>query len=527
LNANVVLFYPRLGWMDAFILDLPLSVIYAAHDCQKNGIEVRIIDQRIEGKAWQESLLAAIDSQTVLVGFSAMSGNPILHALEATRLVKQHHPKLATVWGGMHVTICPHEAIREPDIDFIICGLGSLPMYQLASYLATGEGDLAAIEGLGWKENGEVRQNPMGCKAEYPPLGELRLDGLPMGRYTRFNYKDTVYSLFTSFGCPHNCRFCFAPIFWKGITGRRWFPYDPDDVIEHVVGMVEKYKVGYISLLDENFFMDLKRAEKILRAVHERGVRAIWGIRGARIDDLDRMSDEMYELMVKVGVRQIMIGAESGSPRVLKHLMKKGITPEQTIRVNQRLSRFPSISPSYNFLSGLPGETVEDMYMSVDLILQLMQDNPQASFSGMNQFIPFPGSELYDSCVAHGYSPPDTLDKWALVDTHYNQGKVCWLDSKTHETLNAIQAALMFADKKAERELGGGGADDGRPKTSRGLTLNLLFKLIIFGARLYRPVALFRLRHKFFRFPLDYKLIRFASTIMSKISALQKQKNAA
>lgn len=524
MNANIVLFYPRLGWMDAFILDLPLSVLYAAHDCQKNGIEVRIIDQRVEGKAWQENLLAAIDEQTLLVGFSAMSGNPIVHALEGTRLVKKHHPGLATVWGGMHVTICPHEAIREPDIDYIICGLGSLPMYQLALRLATGEGDFASIPGLGWKNSGEIRLNPLGTAADYPPLAELRFDGLPMDRYTRFNYKDTVYSLFTSFGCPHNCRFCFAPIFWKGIKGRRWFPYDADDVIEHIVTMVEKYKVGYISLLDENFFMDLKRAEKILRGVHERGVRAIWGIRGARIDDLDRMSDGMYELMVEVGVRQIMIGAESGSPRVLKDLMRKGITPEQTVRVNRRLTRFPSITPSYNFLSGLPGETVEDMYMSVDLILQLMQDNPKAGFSGMNQFVPFPGSELYDSCVRHGYSPPDSLDEWAMVDTHYNQNTVCWVDPQTQKTLQAIQAALMFADNKAERELGAA-AGEGPERSSRGGVLRLLFKLIILVSRLYRPIALFRLRHKFFKFPLDYKLIRLASTIMGKISALQKLKS--
>ena len=522
MRPNIILFYPRLGWMDAFILDLPLSVVYAAFDCQKNGIDVRIIDQRIEGKAWRESLLAAIDSETILVGFSAMSGNPILHALEATRLVKHHHPTLATVWGGMHVTICPDEAMREPSIDFIVRGLGSLPMFQLTRCLWKGEGNLQDILGLGWKENGHIRLNEMACTAEYPPLGELRFEGLPMDRYTRFNYKDRVYSLFTSFGCPHNCRFCFAPIFWKGIKGRRWFPYAPEDVVEHVVDMVARYKVGYISLLDENFFMDLRRAEKILSDIYDRGVRVNWGIRGARIDDLDRMSDAMYALMVKVGVRQIMIGAESGSPRVLRELMKKGITPEQTIRVNKRLSQFPSITPSYNFLSGLPNETEEDMFLSVDLILQLMEDNPQASFSGMNQFIPFPGSELFNSCVEHGFTPPDTLEKWAVVDTHYNQSPAVWLDTKTHATLNAIQAALMFADRKVERELGGAGQGTGA-SNSRGLVLGALFSLIILGARLYRPIALFRLRRKFFKFPIDYMLIRLASSVVGKISSLGKQ----
>jgi radical SAM superfamily enzyme YgiQ (UPF0313 family) len=521
--------------MDAFILDMPLSIVYAAHDCLRHGIDVRFVDQRALGSRWKDTLLESIDDNTVLVGFSVMTGNPIRNALEATGYVKRHKPGVVTVWGGIHVTICPDEVVAESSIDYIIRGLGSKSLYELVDYLSnpgSGAGDRTKIEGLGWMEKGEKRFNPMSTVASYPELNELAIDKLDMKSYVRFNYQENVYSLFTSFGCPHKCKFCYAPLFWKDIKGKKWFPYEAQTVVDHIVEVVNKYNIGYISLLDENFFLDTKRAHTILSGVSLRGVKVGWGIRGVRIDDLDRMDDEFLALMSDIGVRQMMIGAESGSPRILE-LMKKGITVEQTIRVNRKLASYPNLHPSYNFLSGLPGETIDDMCRSVDLIMRLMQDNPHASFSGMNQLIPFPGSELFDMCIKNGYKEPKSLEGWANVDSHYGKNGVPWLDRKTQDTLHSIQAALMFADKKHERELihdapiddaamisqkGGDSGGSGDSGGGRGKKINFLFHAILLSARLYRPIALYRLNRRMFGFPIEYKLINFISSIIGKMS---------
>lgn len=513
---NIVLFYPRLGWMDAFVLDLPLSVIYAAHECQKRGVEVRYLDQRVTPD-WRGALQRMVDSETVLVGFSVMSGSPLRYALEATRFCKKRFPDIPIVWGGMHVTILPQTLADEPCIDFGVVGLGSKPLFELVNHLKNLKGSPEKISNLLWRKDGQFHQNSLVDVADYPPLDELSFEGLDWGHYTRFNYKDRVYSLFTSFGCPHKCKFCFAPIFWRSIKGRKWFPYDPNAVADHITRIVQEHQIGYISMLDENFFMDLSRAKHIFKELLRRNIRVVWGIRGARIDDLDRADDEFLSLISEAGVRQIMIGAESGSSRMLV-AMKKGITVEQIIRVNKKLSRFPKLNPSYNFLSGLPGETVDDLYESADLILRLMEDNPNASFSGLNQLIPFPGSELFDLCVQGGYNPPTTLDGWAQIDTHYNDSPSPWLDRKTESTLHAIQAAVIFADRKVEREL----TDSGQGK-SRGFILDLIFKLIGLGALIYRPVALWRLRRRCFSFPLDYALIKFSVKLMHSFTKPQHQ----
>jgi anaerobic magnesium-protoporphyrin IX monomethyl ester cyclase len=519
-TPNIVLFYPRLGWMDTFILDIPLSLIYVAHECRKQGIEVRILDQRVLGNDWAKALCQAVDGNTVLAGFSVMSGTPIFHALEATKVLKNYYPSLPVVWGGIHVTLCPESVIENRNVDYIVRGLGSVPLYKLVRFLAEKEGFLDGIEGLGWKNGGKVFMNGMPCEAAYAPLSDLCLDSLDLSNYTRFNYTENVYSFFSSFGCPHKCSFCFAPIFWKNVTGRKWFPYDAKDVIDHITEVVRRYKVGYLSLLDENFFLDLKRGEQIFRGLLANGVRVRWGIRGARIDDLYRMNESFLELLQEVGVEQIMIGAESGSSRMLG-IMKKRITVEQTIQVNQRLQKYPKIKPSYNFLSGIPGETIDDMYQSVDLILRMMEDNPNASFSGMNQFIPFPGSELYEKCKEFGYREPDNLEEWAKVDTHYHRGVSPWLERKTENTLHAIQAALMFVDNKVERELlGESGDGTSRTHESRGLSVDLMYRIIAFVSSLYKPIARYRLKHHYFGMPIDYKLIKLSTALLSKVSKL-------
>jgi len=525
-QQNIVLFYPRLGWMDTFILDLPLSLVYVGDTCRKNGIEIRMFDQRVEGKTWKDKFLKLVDDDTILVGFSCMTGSPITHALEATRLVKTHSPEITTVWGGYHPTICYESTMREPTIDYIVRGHGHDALHQLVQYLNKG-GDLSAVEGLGWIDKaGELQLNPMPSKLSFPLLKDLSFEGIEMSNYTRFNYQQRVYSLFTSFGCPHKCGFCFAPIHYKNYK-KRWYAYEPDAIIDHIEMAVEKFGAQYISILDEEFLIQRKRAESIFQKSLDRGLDVEWGIRGIRVDDLYRADDSFLELLKAVGVKQVMIGVESGSPRMLK-LMQKGITVEQTISVNQRLAKNKIIIPSYNFMSGLPGETVEDLYQSVDLILQLLDDNPDASFSGMNQFQPYPGSDLYDLCVKAGFKEPKDLEGWAYSDTHFSAGETtAWLDKKVQNTLNAIQVSLMFSDNKVARELGATGIGKSKQgnskKGTRGRTLGLVFKMIPVLAGIYQPVARWRLRHHFFSFLIEYKLYSFLSRRLGRIFSLPSQ----
>ena len=99
MMPRVVLIYPRLGSLDVFIKDLPLSLIYAAADTAKSGFEVRIIDLRLVGdKSWQKLVHREITRDTVLVGLSVMTGSPIKYALMVSKFIKENF-SVPVVWG--------------------------------------------------------------------------------------------------------------------------------------------------------------------------------------------------------------------------------------------------------------------------------------------------------------------------------------------------------------------------------------------------------------------------------------------
>ena len=87
-KRNVVLVYPTTG-MDLFGINvgLPLSVLYLGTVLDKEGFEVRIVDQRLTTK-FDEALGSAVDADTLMVGISSMTGTQIRGGLLAARLVR-------------------------------------------------------------------------------------------------------------------------------------------------------------------------------------------------------------------------------------------------------------------------------------------------------------------------------------------------------------------------------------------------------------------------------------------------------
>ncbi len=53
---DVLLIYPKLGSMDSMVVDLPLSIIYAAAHSVKGGYNVKAVDLRCERGDWKEKL---------------------------------------------------------------------------------------------------------------------------------------------------------------------------------------------------------------------------------------------------------------------------------------------------------------------------------------------------------------------------------------------------------------------------------------------------------------------------------------
>lgn len=511
---DVLLIYPKLGSMDSMVMDIPLSIIYAAADSVKSGFKVKVLDLRCEHGSWKTRIKERLDEGVLLAGVSVMTGTPLRHAREISLFIKENNPQVKVVWGGPHVTLLP-ETIREDFVDFLIRGWGSVALSQLILRLKLKNYDYAHINGLSYKSNGDFFHNMRSGEHE-----ALHYADIPYGlvdvnsrKYGRFYMGKRFFPIFTSLGCPYRCSFCMHPAAYKEISGPKWRPYPEQEVIEHIEYIINKFKATHICFIDDTSFPDLKRMRRIFEMIINRGIRVSLEFRGARINEIDSMSDDFLNLMVEAGGRVLMVGVESASNRVLD-VMQKGITREQILRVNKKLARFPQIKPHYNFIYGTPAETYDDLIQTKDAVLTMLIDNPNAYFGFGSDWKPIPGSHMLTQAQhEYGFKAPRSLDEWIEMDSSDAKSKIShpWYTKKHDNLIKLMQITSFVIDDKIIKE--------------SALNRSFGFKMLRLLSRVYKPIAFFRLRFNFHHLLIEYGIWRAMLRVVRLLSDRDKNRN--
>ncbi|MBF0108290.1 MAG: B12-binding domain-containing radical SAM protein [Magnetococcales bacterium] len=504
---DALLLYPRLGSMDSIIVELPLSIIYAATDAVKRGYDVKLIDLRLEPGDWRKVIDPILQQGVRLVGISVMTGLPLDCAREISRHVKEFNADIPVVWGGPHATVLP-ETVAEPFIDFLVRGDGSRALAELIEALRSGHGDFSAIQGISFKDaQGHPVHNPRSSHFERLNFRDIPYDLVNVRHegYQRVykGEKQRLFPLFTAVGCPYKCTFCVSPAMYKEINGKKWLPDPEDEVIEHIQYLIKHYEVTHLSIIDDTSFVNIKRMQRIFEKMIQLGIHVHLEFRGARINEIDRMDDEFLELMVAAGGRVIMVGVESASDRILQR-MQKGISREQILRVNQKLARHPHLIPHYNFIYGTPGERYADLVETKDVVLQMLKENPQAYFGIGSDWKPIPGSVMLEEAENRfNYQGPKTLDDWIEMDTFDCVRKIRhpWYSDRFDNMVKLLQMAAFVIDDKLIKE-------------SRG-NYTLFYRFVRLASRLYKPIALFRLRFNLHHFMVEFYLYRTVIRLIS------------
>ncbi len=311
-----------------------------------------------------------------------------------------------------------------------------------------------------------------------------------LDRYGQLDRRERVFSLYATLGCPYNCSFCSSPALYRD-TERRYQLVPPEEVVDHIDYLHRRYGATYIYVIDDDSFVDPGHISAILDGIEARGLKIRLGFRGARIDEVLRMDDALLSRLARAGTTILHIGAESGSQRMLD-LMRKNITVDDILAANRKLARHPEITAAYNWLIGLPGETLDDLAATRELILRILEENPAAIVFPPNKYRPLPGTELFAVAVAHGYRPPARLEEWIEVEVEGDYTPT-WYPPGFAAMVNMMQVAAYFIDAKLFTYSLGSGAK------------SLLIRL---AGYLYRPLARFRYRHGLAGLLIEYRLYR-------------------
>ncbi len=429
--ADVVLVYPKTGFdIPKVSVDLPLSLL-AVSNLVSRDYNVKIIDQRVDPH-WEESLKQELKSQPLCVGVTAMTSPQIHFALEAAKIVKEENgDSTRLVWGGVHATLLPEQTVQHPLVDIVVVGEGELSFRNLLRALEKKQ-NLANVRGITFKHGDKVIKTEAEDFVDIENLPELpyHLVGVEkyIGSQGRFLGETTRSLIFiSSRGCPWQCTYCCNP----RLSRRRWRSMSAKKTYEQLADLVGRFDLDAVTFHDEEFLINGARAEKIAALIDG---KFRWWIQG-RMDGLRRVN---LSKMEKGGLCAVQPGIESGSERILK-LIKKGETVADMIEANRRLAQ-TSIEPLYNLMMGFPTETYDELMQSVDLAIQLLDDNPKAQISGFYVLVPYPGTEIFDFAMEHGFNPPDSLEKWTVF--HRQHLATPWIQDR----LNLLET-IMFTSK--------------------------------------------------------------------------------
>lgn len=414
----------------------PLGIAYLAAILEQHELSVDIIDAVglepgtitpfeketfVRGLTF-EDIVGRLDDQVEIVGISNLFSFAYPVVQELCRQIRAFNSEIKIVLGGPHPSALYAECLEEDHelVDFVVLGEGEKPFLYLCQKLL--EGDVlfrsnvgSDIANLAYRdENGkcvmgtEKLERNTKLNSDTIPFPSRHL--LPMEKYIEaqesHGYSNGRWtSMISSRGCPYGCTFCAS-------RKTRWVSRSATDVADEIEHCIENWNIREFHFEDDNMTINVKRLIDICNEIKKRKLDITWqtpnGIRASRIDE------EMLTAMKESGCEHVTLAPESGSPRVLTDIIQKGKDFDlDHLRDCGATAHKLGLKVAAYFVLGLPGETREDMEMTIKYARELARVGVDEVNFGL--FIPLPGTPLWEPSK-HKIKDLDWLDLLTVGD---------------------------------------------------------------------------------------------------------------
>ena len=307
-----------------------------------------------------DGLLERFDRVVVAFSFMTCQLFEVMKVVHSVRRKYSSRPIL--VAGGPHPTGDPKGTL-ELGFDIVVRGEGEKVFPQLLEKVMFGL-DYASLRSVAFFDGKDYVVNPLAEKPDincYPPFAV---------KHKRFG------PIEISRGCPWACRFCQTPFIF-GVKVRH---RSVQNICKYVE-IMRKEGLTDIRFISPNAFMygssdgksvNVSAIEELLSSVRKalgnRG-RIFFGTFPSEVRP-ECVTTEVLELIKKYcNNDNIVIGAQSGSDRLLDYI-GRGHSVED-IRRAVELTLKSGLKVNVDFIFGLPGETEEDIELTVKLIKEL------------------------------------------------------------------------------------------------------------------------------------------------------------
>ena len=404
---------------------LPLPLLQVSAPLVNNGFRVSIIDERVDNN-YPQKLESLIDSQLIWIGISAHLGSQLKNGIRISKWIKARYPKIPIVWGGIFASLFPEMLLEDSIADIIVRKEGEATALELTRALKS-QSDLAFVAGISFKEGPRVTNNKDRAFIDINQVPWLPYNLLDVKKYFCGNISsDKELCMITSRGCPYRCSFCYSQYYFNNI----YRSMSADNVIAGI-DRLKYFGADAIRIMDDNFFFDKQRIEDICSKIEEKNIK-IKISTTCMLKDFDAISPGYLRKLRKAGFVSLIMGIESLSyPQAKRYFPHKQTDKEKLLFVNEELIK-ADIIPKYLFLSGLPGESEQDIRESINIIFRLNSANKGKNYFGFNILIPVPGTDMYKECQNRGFKAPQNLREWGEYFSVYNNARsLSWLRYRT------------------------------------------------------------------------------------------------
>ncbi|HSB04967.1 MAG TPA: radical SAM protein [Thermodesulfobacteriota bacterium] len=406
----------------------PIGLAYLAASLRTHGYEVEILDCQTRGKksvaipsdlsylrdfypfndrspfklysgfyhfgmGWDDIQRKVETSKADVFGISSSFTPYHEEALEIARIIKDWDQRKIVVMGGPHVSGDPADVLKSPCVDYVVLGEGEIRFPALLEKIEKdGFERMKEIDGIGCREDGEIRINPL--QSFIQDLDILPCPARDLLDLDRYRIKKKRFTmLITSRGCPHGCAYCSAHLVMGNAFRRR----SAEAIVKEMKDCRERFGIQVFDIEDDNFTFDRERAKNLMKQIIE-----TFGERNLELSAMNgvsfaSMDAELLRLMKRAGFETINLSFVS-TDILTKERMRR---PRAKIEFDQILEDADKIGLhviAYGIF-GMPGQTIEEM---ADTLIYLMG---KKVLIGPSIYYPTPGTPLFEKCRTEGLLP--------------------------------------------------------------------------------------------------------------------------
>lgn len=402
-----------------FYNEKALGVQYLANALKKKGFDPHILFFKefnsVRPRKASEKELSLLDGLVseigpAYIGLSVMS-SLYLETVHTVSIKLREKSTAPVIWGGVYSTLFPERALEY--CDYVIRGEGENALPELIEKLENGIKAYDTANLAYWDESGKAVINDVRPLVQaldelgYPDIADenryfIHEDRMDRGAFMRNSF---TYELSASRGCPFACSYCSSINLNRLYRNKgRYVRFRSVDSVIDELKAAKKY-MRYLSAIHfwDEIFSDEEGWVEEFRDKYRKEIGLPFNIWGHPL----KVRERTVACLVEAGLRQMVVGIQSGSMRVRKEVFNRPETQEQIVEAGRILSKCRVPKVIYDFMLGHPFENTEDLRETYRLCLEL--EHPfRLQLHGLN-FLP--GTDITGKAVEAGLLSAKELEK--------------------------------------------------------------------------------------------------------------------